>query len=144
MFKNRTNAGIAYVALSRSEQLNDIYIKGTLERDGIHASPDALEETNRLQTIFDQNAIKVNERAEKYWQISYLNVRSLNCHKDDVAKDNFLMSAGRQNSLRWFHWELCKSWERKGCFYLLQHRKYYGQLYCFRKVLCYSAQICKI
>jgi hypothetical protein len=93
MFKNRTNAGIAYVALSRSEQLNDIYIKGTLERDGIHASPDALEETNRLQTIFDQNAIKVNERAEKYWQISYLNVRSLNCHKDDVAKDNFLMSA---------------------------------------------------
>ena len=93
MFKNRTNAGLAYVALSRSEQLNDVYIKGPLERDGIHASPDALEETNRLQTIFDQRAIKVKERADKYWQISYLNVRSLKCHKDDVAKDNFLMSA---------------------------------------------------
>ena len=93
MFKNRTNAGLAYVALSRSEQLNDIYIKGTLERDGIHASTDALEETNRLQAIFDQNVVKSYERADEYWQISYLNVRSLNCHKNDVAKDNFLMSA---------------------------------------------------
>lgn len=85
---------MAYVALSRSEQLNDVYIKGRLDRDGIHASPEALEECNRLQSIFDQNMSKINERAEKYLQISYLNVRSLRgCHKEDIRKDNFMMSA---------------------------------------------------
>ena len=93
MFKNPTNAGLAYVALSRAQEMKDVYIKGDLERAGIHASPDALAESDRLQAIFDQNLAKISERAEKYWQISYLNVRSLKCHKEDVEKDNFLMSA---------------------------------------------------
>ena len=85
---------MAYVALSRSEELNDVYIKGILDRDGIHASPEALEECYRLQNIFDQNMSKMNERAEKYLQISYLNVRSLRgFHREDVKKDNFIMSA---------------------------------------------------
>ena len=93
MFKNPTNAGLAYVALSRAQEMKDVYIKGDLERAGIHASPDALAESDRLQAIFDQNLAKISERAEKYWQISYLNVRSLKCHKEDVEKDNFIMGA---------------------------------------------------
>jgi exonuclease III len=93
MFKNPTNAGLAYVALSRAQEMKDVYIKGDLEQAGIHASPDALAESDRLHAIFDQNLAKISDRAEKYWQISYLNVRSLKCHKEDVEKDNFLMSA---------------------------------------------------
>ena len=74
-------AGLAYVTLGRSEELKDIYIKGTLLREGIHASPDALEETNRLQSIFDEKVNKLHEQAKTFWQITYLNVRSLlGCH----------------------------------------------------------------
>ena len=66
MFKNPTNAGLAYVALSRAQEMKDVYIKGDLEQAGIHASPDALAETDWLQAIFDQNLAKISERAEKY------------------------------------------------------------------------------
>ena len=93
-FKSMNCAGLAYVTLGRSEELKDIYIKGTLLREGIHASPDALEETNRLQSIFDEKVNKLHEQAKTFWQITYLNVRSLlGCHKDDVKRDNFIMAA---------------------------------------------------
>ena len=93
-FKSPNCAGLAYVALGRSEEIKDIYIKGKIEKEGIHASQDALEETNRLQAIFDENVNRLNQRAENFWQISYLNVRSLiGCHKDDVKKDNFILGA---------------------------------------------------
>ena len=35
---------MAYVALGRSEELKDIYIKGKVDPEGIHASPEALAE----------------------------------------------------------------------------------------------------
>lgn len=92
-FKSKSNAGIAYVTLGRSRELNDIFIKGDLEREGIHASPEALKETYRLQSIFDEKVERLNERAAQFWTISYLNVSSLRCHEDDVKRDNLMMSA---------------------------------------------------
>ena len=50
---------MAYVALGRSEELKDIYIKGKVDPKGIHASPEALAETIRLQTIFDNRVEKI-------------------------------------------------------------------------------------
>merc|ERR1712217_965569 len=35
----------------------------------------------------------MNDLGEKYWKVSYLNIRVLNCHKDEAATDNFLMSS---------------------------------------------------
>ena len=52
-FKSKKNAGMAYVALGRSEELKDIYIKGKVDPAGIHASPEVLEETFRHQDLFD-------------------------------------------------------------------------------------------
>ena len=81
------------MCLGRSRQLEDIYIKGKLDKEGIHASPEALEETHRLQAIFDENVNKLNEQAQRFWKISYLNVRSLNGNEENVRKDNFLMES---------------------------------------------------
>ena len=89
----RSNAGMGYVCLGRSERLEDIYIKGELEKECIHASPQALEESKRLQTIFEQGLQKVEEQKELFWKVSYLNVRSLRNKTEDIAKDNYLMSA---------------------------------------------------
>ena len=63
-FKAKSNAGIAYVTLGRSRELKDIFIKGKLEKEGIHASPEALDETHRLQLLFDNKVVKLNENAE--------------------------------------------------------------------------------
>ena len=84
---------MAYVALGRSEELKDIYIKGKVDPKGIHASPEALAETIRLQTIFDNRVEEIGTQKENFWKVSYLNVRSLKCHKEDVEIDNFLTSS---------------------------------------------------
>ena len=84
---------MAYVCLSRCQDKNDIYIKGKVDPAGIHASPEALEETKRLDKIFDDNVQKQNDLKESHWIISYLNVRSLNLHKEDVRIDNVIMES---------------------------------------------------
>ena len=85
---------MAYVSLGRSTRLRDIYIKGKVDLEGIHASQEALEETERLQSKFDERMKLINEIREKHWVISYVNVRNgLKCHYEDVAIDNYLMSA---------------------------------------------------
>lgn len=84
---------MAYVTLGRTELLKDIFIRGKVDPEGIHASPKALEETKRLQNLFDQNFQILNEREQKFWKISYLNVRSLQGKQKDVVNDNFLMSS---------------------------------------------------
>ena len=94
------------MCLGRTQEFKDIFIKGTLEREGIHASPEALEETLRLQNIFDETVRKLKQKAEAYWKISYLNVRSLNWNHEHVEKDNFLTSSDI--------FGLGETWLRKG------------------------------
>ena len=84
---------MAYVALSRSQRFDDIFIKGEVDKNGIHASARALEESQRLFAIFNQKLERLNETREKFWKISFLNIRSLNCNKQYVEKDNFLLSS---------------------------------------------------
>ena len=84
---------MAYVAMGRSEELKDIYIKGKVDPKGIHASPEALAETKRLQEIFDKRTECLEEQKKNFWKVSYQNVRSLKCHQDDVVIDNYINSA---------------------------------------------------
>ena len=85
--------GMAYVMLGRSSRRQDIYICGELDLTQIRCDPGALEESQRLEKIFDENEAKMNERRSKMWKISYLNVRSLVAHQEDVQKDNFLIDS---------------------------------------------------
>lgn len=85
---------MAYFSPSRCKEIKDIYINGKVEAEGIHASPEALEETERLQSNFDQRIEKMIIKNEKHWRISYLNVCSIQSHKrKDVEKDNIFMSS---------------------------------------------------
>ena len=90
-FKAKNNAGLAYVCLGRSRQFEDIYIKGPLDKKGIHASVEALEETNRLQAKFDEKVTELDEQDKSFWKVSYLNVRSLKGNEENVRKDNLLL-----------------------------------------------------
>ena len=77
--------------------MKDIYIKGKVDPLGIHANPDALEETKRLQNIFDQRIQSLNEKKENFWRISYLNVRSLKGKVMDPPP-NFITSLTAQGT----------------------------------------------
>ena len=92
-FKNKKNAGMAYVCLGRSEKLKDIYISGELDIEGIHSSPDALAETQRLQNIFDENLLKEKEKGNLFWKICYLNISSLRTKQQEVSNDNYLLDS---------------------------------------------------
>ena len=88
--------GMAYVMLGRSSRLQDIFIAGELDVNEIKCDPNALEESNRLDEMFDQSVEKEQERRSQHWKISYLNVRSMKAadgHAKDVAKDNFIMDS---------------------------------------------------
>ena len=92
-FKDFNNAGMAFVCLGRSKRLQDIYIQGDVDPAGIHASPEALAENERLDKIFDESIQKENDIKDKHWIVSYLNVRSLKGHKNDVEIDSTLMQS---------------------------------------------------
>ena len=85
--------GMAYVMLGRSSRRQDIFIAGELDTSQIRCNPDALEENNRLQEVFDQNVAEMNKIRSNNWKISYLNIRSLKAHQEDVKKDNFLIDS---------------------------------------------------
>ena len=85
-----------FVQLSRSERLQDIYISGEIDVSKIVCDPYALEESKRLDEIFDKSEKEKEEKREKCIKISYLNVQSMKSydgHAKDVEKDNFIMDA---------------------------------------------------
>ena len=82
--------GMSYVMLGRSERLQDIYIAcdGELDTTAIKCNPDALEESQRLEKIFSEAEKKDKDMRFNHWKISYLNIRSLKAHYQDVCNDN--------------------------------------------------------
>ena len=84
---------MAYVCLGRCEELKDIYILGDFDVKGIHCHPDALTETIRLEKMFDDNLVKLDENRQQHWKISYLNVRALLGHQWDVRCDNYVLDS---------------------------------------------------
>ena len=64
------------MCLGRTKTFQDSFIRGLLDKDGIHASPEALQETKGLQGIYDQKIRKLNQLGENFLKISYLNIRS--------------------------------------------------------------------
>ena len=85
--------GMCYVMLGRTQVLDDIYILGEVDFKSIQCSKAALEESRRLFGIFVTEEQKKCEYLSSHWKISYLNVRSLKGHRNDVFKDNHLMDS---------------------------------------------------
>ena len=78
---------MGYVMLGRSQRLDDIYISGELDVSQIKCDPKALEESKRLEELFNQSEKEEEEKRAKCWKISYLNIRSMksaNGHSKDV------------------------------------------------------------
>ena len=84
--------GMAYVMLGRTQRIDDIYISGHFDFKGLGCCSSALKESQRLSQVHlnrnDSNAI-----SKDFFTISYLNVRSLKAHHEDIKKDNFLLKS---------------------------------------------------
>ena len=82
--------GMCYVMLGRSERLQDIFIKCNEEFDmsAIRCNQEALSESKRLEDIFEKNKQEKNKKGKSFWKISYLNIRSLIAHHEDLSNDN--------------------------------------------------------
>jgi len=83
--------GMAYVCLGRCEALEDIYICGNFQASGIACSADALNEANRLLEIFEKGSDQ--NQQENMFNVSFLNIRSLKKHENDVRIESLLMNA---------------------------------------------------
>ena len=74
--------------LGRSVRLEDIYIVGGFDKEGIKCDPDALDESKRLEKVFNDAQQKRKDKIDSHWKISYLNVANLIAHHEDVVVDN--------------------------------------------------------
>ena len=93
---NVKKEALIYVMLGRSERLEDIYISGDLDVSKIKCDPKALEESKRLEEIFNQAESEKEEKRANCIKISYLNVRSMKSadgHANDVERDNVIMDS---------------------------------------------------
>ena len=83
---------MCYVMLGRSERLQDIFIvcEGEMDMKAIKCDPAALIESKRLERIFEEAEQNSQTAKNSHWKISYVNVRSLNAHHQDVMNDNII------------------------------------------------------
>ena len=85
--------GMAYVMLGRTEKLEDIFISGKIDFDGISCSKFALDECARLLKIFQEKQNDQMKEVSEYKTISYLNIRSLRNKIFEVTKTSTLMQS---------------------------------------------------
>jgi len=82
--------GMAYVMLGRCENLKDIFIAGEFKKEGINIDQEALEESQALDKAFQDRQLSLPSNAFK---VSYLNVRSLRAHIQDVKLDSSIVNS---------------------------------------------------
>jgi hypothetical protein len=83
--------GLAYVMLGRTERLEDIYISGKIDFEGISASKLAMDEATRLSENFKEaKDVEMDENMEGL-TISCLNIRSLRYKVTDIMKTSLLV-----------------------------------------------------
>ena len=131
--------GMAYVMLGRCENLNDIYIAGDFNKEGINCSPGSLEESEALKKRFieKQDTKKRNRLAEV--KISYLNIMRLfatnhdNMLDDDELMDSDMIGLGEtwlqpeeERSFEGFQSEFASSGNGKGVAALLKNAIHYS------------------
>ena len=90
-FKTVFQAAQAYVMLSRVETINQLYILGDVPVNKFYASPDALQELQRLETVsINRNKPQWEQSFSWSWKIGLLNCRSLRKHIKDLKLDTVL------------------------------------------------------
>ena len=89
----KTEHGLAYVMLGRTEKLDDIYIAGELDFDGISCSKIALGESLRLAKIFNEAKNDEAKDADGGLKISYLNIQSLRDKIPHIMNSSCLMES---------------------------------------------------
>ena len=84
---------MAFVMLSRSQTMEDVFISGEIDLSQIKCNPAALEESERLYRAFMDRISHNKETRETQFIISFLNVNSLHAHEKDVSGDVDLMDS---------------------------------------------------
>ena len=85
--------GMAYVMLGRTEKLEDIYISGEIDFNGISCYHVALKESNRLLAKFKESESKKMAENNDSLTLSYLNIRSLRNKINTITKAPILMQS---------------------------------------------------
>lgn len=81
--------GMAYVMLSRVQDVNDVYLDDNFDFKTIKASKTALTACGELE-----ERCKVSEYLSLQFDIFYVNTRSLKKHYPDIKKDTFAQRSG--------------------------------------------------
>ena len=84
---------MAYVMFGRTVRLEDLYVAGDIKIEDIRCDEASLEESERLERIFEQSKQAEKDKVANYWKISYLNIQSFYAHHLNLATDNAINDA---------------------------------------------------
>ena len=79
---------MGYVMFGRPEKLEDLFVTGEINIKDLRCNIDCLEESKRLEKIFEESLQIERNRIANHWKISYLNIQSLIAHHEDMVNDN--------------------------------------------------------
>ena len=80
--KMKLPKNMLYVMLSRCSSIENVFLDDLVKLDEIRCDKSALEEKERI----DKSSM-YNKLRESHYDIFYVNIRSLECHKKDLTKD---------------------------------------------------------
>ena len=86
----RMPPGLAYVMMSRSSCLEDLFIKGKFNEKRIRCDQNALNESLRLEEISLTNSMTEQDQPISSFTMAFLNIRSLKKHLEDVKLNDIL------------------------------------------------------
>ncbi|MEO2221042.1 MAG: AAA family ATPase, partial [Nitrosopumilus sp.] len=89
--QRRFNPGQMYVALSRIQSLDGLYINGNITKEAIYPDKLAISEYNRLREEALFVTVERFDRTDLNFVFTHLNVRSFNRHYKDIECD-FILS----------------------------------------------------
>ena len=79
-------AAMQYVMMGRVSSLDNLYLSENFDLNKVRCIKAALKENNRLKDLF-------SKRISKEYDISFMNIRSLRQHHEDLVKDPILESS---------------------------------------------------
>ena len=87
----RMPQALAYMMLSRSESIEDIFIAGNFDPKQIRCNEKALDEANRLEEISLTNLPSIQEELNSWFGFSLLNIRSLKKNLEHLQNDQIML-----------------------------------------------------
>ena len=90
-WSNRMPPALGYMMLSRTEDIEDLFIAGKFDPKKIRCDPKALKEAQRLDEISIAHRFEISNPPDLLLDLAFVNIRSLNKNMEHLEIDQIML-----------------------------------------------------